>query len=558
MEKENPLLDPSRFRLFKTAFPFLLYASLAGYFYSFSQYGFNIWDEGGFANGTLRTLNGQKALEDFNPNGYLPGRYIYGALFFKLLGIDIQSLRWSVVLITPGMVFMVYAIARKIMPQGFAFLAALFILSAPSMYYNRFFPFFTVLTLFCLLNVLEKKRTRDFLLLGASILLAGFFKFEIASIALLIALALTSVLVFKKGSGKDAPHMNSGGDKTPAPGLNLLSLILAVALGLAFIATVGYFLQNGFFLKAFKLVVDAHNVWGNPFPDIFPFGPLIEKLGPHKMFERLLFYLPLWVYAGVGVILLSRTLKSKSTISTGDISLLIILSFGICVFGLVIWRAGFDNLLRTLPPFYILFCYLLYLGRDKILGWQRGSGHSSRSDSFLKKIPVNVLIVFLPFVFFYEMNVHHGFYAGSIGAMKMETQPVQLDRLRVYTHPSEAKWLREVVDRIEIYTDKGDPILALPLNPVFYFLTDRVNPTRYDWILPGMLTVEEEKKMVAGLKNHRPKMVIFVDIPIDGKEERRLANYAPLLYGFLRENYQFDEIIGLFQILLPRQIKHNT
>ncbi|MCH7622941.1 MAG: glycosyltransferase family 39 protein [Nitrospinae bacterium] len=555
MEKENPLFDPSRFRRFKATLPFLLYAALIGYFYSFSQYGFNIWDEGGFANGTLRTLNGQQALKDFNPNGYLPGRYIYGAIFFKLLGIDIQSLRWSVILITPGMVFMVYAISRKIMPQGFAFLAALFMLSAPSMYYNRFFPFFTVLNLFCLLNVLEKKRMRDFLLLGASILLAGFFKFEIALIALLIALALTGVLILKKGSGNEALHLKSGDVPIPPPRLNLLSWISVVSLGLAFAATVGYFLQNGFFLKVFKLVVDAHNVWGNPFPDIFPLGPMIEKLGPHKMFERLLFYLPLWVYAGVGVILLSRIIKSKSAILTRDISLLIILSFGICVFGLVIWRAGFDNLLRTLPPFYILFCYLLYLGREKILCWMKVPGDSAQSDSFLEKIPVNVLIVSLPFLFFFEMNVHHGFYAGSIGAMKKETQWVQLDRLKVYTHPSEAKWLREVVDRIEIYTDKGDPILALPLNPIFYFLTDRVNPTRYDWILPGMLTTEEEKKMVEGLKIHRPKMVIFVDIPIDGKEERRLANYAPLLYGFLIENYQFDEIIGLFQILLPRQTK---
>jgi len=145
METKNSSIDSSRFRLLKTSLPYLLYLALIGYFYSFSQYGFNIWDEGGFANGTLRTLNGQKALEDFNPNGYLPGRYIYGAFFFKLLGIDIQSLRWSVIIITPAMIFMVYAISRKIMPQGFAFLAALFMLSAPSMYYNRFFPFFTVL-----------------------------------------------------------------------------------------------------------------------------------------------------------------------------------------------------------------------------------------------------------------------------------------------------------------------------------------------------------------------------------------------------------------------------
>ena len=139
--------------------------------------------------------------------------------------------------------------------------------------------------------------------------------------------------------------------------------------------------------------------------------------------------------------------------------------------------------------------------------------------------------------------------------MTKETEQIQLDRLQVSTNPQEAKWLQEVVDRIEIYTDKGDPILALPLNPVFYFLTDRVNPTRYDWVLPGMLTVEEEKKMVAELENHPPKLVVFVDIPIDGKEERRLENYAPHLYAFLLENYQFDEIIGLFQILLPRPNK---
>ena len=154
---------------------------------------------------------------------------------------------------------------------------------------------------------------------------------------------------------------------------------------MAFILTVGYFLQNGFFLKVFKLVVDAHNVWGNPFPDIFPFWTLIQKLGPHKMFERLLFYLPLWVYAGVGVILLRRIVKSKSTISSQEFSLLTILSFGICVFGLVIWRAGFDNLLRTLPPFYILFCYLLNLSREKILGWQQRLGLFSRTDSFLEE-----------------------------------------------------------------------------------------------------------------------------------------------------------------------------
>ena len=52
----------------------LIYLALVAYLHSFSEYGLNVWDEGGYANGTLRTLNGEKAMEDFNPSGYLSGR----------------------------------------------------------------------------------------------------------------------------------------------------------------------------------------------------------------------------------------------------------------------------------------------------------------------------------------------------------------------------------------------------------------------------------------------------------------------------------------------------
>jgi len=94
----------------------LIYIALLAYFWSFCEYGLNIWDEGGYANGTLRTLNGEKALVDFNPNGYLPGRYWYGMLFFKLFGVEIQSLRIGVLLFTPAMVIMIYSMGRKINP----------------------------------------------------------------------------------------------------------------------------------------------------------------------------------------------------------------------------------------------------------------------------------------------------------------------------------------------------------------------------------------------------------------------------------------------------------
>ena len=181
---ETPLQKIKKISVALTEEPFLskvlwltiIYMMLVTYLYSFSEYGLNIWDEGGYANGTLRTLNGENAMEDFNPSGYLSGRYIYGALFFKLFGVSIQSLRIGVILITPIMIFMVYSISRRIMPSGFAFLAAVFMLSAPAMYYNRFFTFFCVLNLYFLVRCLEKVKPQKYLCLAGAILLSGFFK----------------------------------------------------------------------------------------------------------------------------------------------------------------------------------------------------------------------------------------------------------------------------------------------------------------------------------------------------------------------------------------------
>ena len=520
----------------------ILYLALLAYFWSFSKYGLNIWDEGGYANGTLRTLNGERALIDFNPNGYLPGRYWYGMLFFKLFGVDIQSLRIGVLLITPPMILMVYSIGRKIMPAGFALLAALCMLSAPSMYYNRFFTFFVVLNLYLIANFLYKKNLGSLAGLGVGIFLSAFFKFEVTLFSILISLTVVGLMFSQKQwrshffPEKEAAHFTNK------------NYYLAGGVSIAAIACGIYLGMDGYFAKVFKLVVDAHEVWGNPFPEILPFLALLKEVGYHQMFERALFYLPILTFIIVVALIFQQLVLKKEPLHIDKLVVISILLFGICAFGLVIWRAGFDNLLRTLPPFYLLFCYLLYRTREKILSFQK----PDRQKSLFTRLPLNLLIVFLPFIFYFEMNTHHGFYAGSIGAMKLETTRLSLDKVDIYTSPAEAKWIKKIVEKIDTYTQEGDAILALPLNPIFYFLSGRVNPSPYEWVLPGMLEEANEKELVTILNNNPPKLVVYVDIAIDGKEERRLTNYAPHLYKFLLDRYGFQEKVGFFQILLPK------
>ena len=520
----------------------LIYLALFVYFWSFSKYGLNIWDEGGYANGTLRTLNGERALIDFNPNGYLPGRYWYGMLFFKLFGIEIQSLRLGVLLITPPMILMLYSIGRKIMPAGFALLAALFMFSAPSMYYNRFYTFFVVLNLYLIINFLDKKNLTSLAGLGLGIFLSAFFKFEVTLFSTLISLVMMALVFSQRHwhfhffSEKKNPH-------TP-----FKNYYLAGGIAITTVVCMIYLGQDGYFIKVFKMVIDAHEVWGNPFPEIFPFLPLLKEVGYHQMFERVLFYLPILTCGVVTALLFYQLVLKKEVLHIDHLIIISILLFGVCAFGLVIWRAGFDNLLRTLPPFYLLFCYLLYRIRKKILAFQ----DSIDQKRAFTRLPLNLLTVFLPFLFYFEMNTHHGFYAGSIGALKLETTRISLDKVNVYTNPAEAKWILAVIEKINLYSQKGDAILALPLNPIFYFLSDRVNPTPYEWVLPGMLEKKKEAELVTLLEKKPPKVVIYVDIAIDGKEERRLSQYAPQLYKFLLENYIFQEQVGFFQILLPK------
>ncbi|MFQ5716103.1 MAG: ArnT family glycosyltransferase [Nitrospinales bacterium] len=532
----------------KNLVPIVLYLILFAYFYSFSEYGFNIWDEGGFAYGTLRTYNGQIPMRDFNPIGYLPGRYFYGALFFKLFGVNLQSLRLGVVLFTPAMILMVYAAARKTMPQGFAFLAALGVLSAPSMYYNRFYMFFCVLIMYCLIGLIERKTASRYFLLFGAIVLCSFFKPEVALFGFAISAALVAVMFFQDELAppkKSGLRSVKGGRSFWVPALASAGILGALTV---------YAVQQGVAEKLFNIVLETRRVWGNPFPAIFPFFKLLRGLGPHEMFQRVLFYLPILVYFAVTAILIVRLVRARFRVSAENQRLLVIVSFGVCAFGLVIWRAGFDNLLRTLAPFYILFCYLLFLiwGKLRDSRFFKTAGESA-SVSWIKQTGLNVFIVALPFLFYYEMNARHGFYAGSVGAVAQEKFFLRLNRMEVYTHPVEAKWLKEIVSWIQNHSRKGDPILALPLNPIFYYLTDRVNPTPHDWILPGMLNKTEQEKVVAQLEANRPKVIVYADIAIDGREERRFSNYAPVIFSFIAANYRLRERIGFFQILLPKE-----
>jgi 4-amino-4-deoxy-L-arabinose transferase-like glycosyltransferase len=66
----------------------------------------------------------------------------------------------------------------------------------------------------------------------------------------------------------------------------------------------------------------------------------------------------------------------------------------------------------------------------------------------------------------------------------------------------------------------GDGLFVFPYLPMVYFVTGGVNPTRYSFMQPGMMNADDEASVIADLRAHHPRWIIWPDF----RERRILQN----------------------------------
>jgi hypothetical protein len=87
--------------------------------------------------------------------------------------------------------------------------------------------------------------------------------------------------------------------------------------------------------------------------------------------------------------------------------------------------------------------------------------------------------------------------------------PLGLDRATVLLPERDAEPLRGVTTFLRERTDPGEPVFAYPVDPLLNFLADRPNPTRFDHFLPGALSAQDMRDVVASLEAARPRYVVW-------------------------------------------------
>ena len=112
---------------------------------------------------------------------------------------------------------------------------------------------------------------------------------------------------------------------------------------------------------------------------------------------------------------------------------------------------------------------------------------------------------------------------------------------------------RLVRDYILANTTKSDKIFIFSNEAVYYYLTQRDNPTRYYtiWFAIGD---KYQKEVVTDLEKDRPKYVLYCDNLCNRIDELSNVEKLPLINDWILKNYQLDKRIGSAEIYRQKTV----
>jgi hypothetical protein len=122
--------------------------------------------------------------------------------------------------------------------------------------------------------------------------------------------------------------------------------------------------------------------------------------------------------------------------------------------------------------------------------------------------------------------------------------------LRDYAGPREAivarvlqehpgNWNAQAMAYVTAHTQPGERILALPSLLPFYYFCDRPFGGGQMAVIPGFFsTLEDQRIMVAHLEAKPVRLILDLpDFARDGREDRTMKNFAPIVTGYLDSHF---------------------
>lgn len=512
----------------------------------FLPYGISMLGEGYYAYGAKEVMEGKVLFKDIVSYGHAPGQFYLLGLFMKVFGYNLFVERMYYLIAGSFLVIILflitYNLTKKIFPS--LFVSLLFTFFMPLKSERLLFPYLAIFLAIAsdMFNPEDKaKRYWSFavgLVIGSSLMISQEFAVS-AGIGLLALLIYRAV--FKKEIRNSASLMN------------LVYQISIFIMGvLAVVLPVLYFFYKSdaikqllYYMVYYPLTVYPKTM-GYPFPDIavyfksFILSPSLRSL--YYFVNTSFLYFSIFISVFVYALTIAKFKEASK--NHADYGALVLLIFGLVCMIKLLPRPELPGVLQTIMiPTAILGSFLL----NEI--------YKRFKKPNTKRVFVFFCVLILVFFVTYGQVVINPTLSAQESNFLILKNKAQYGKLNlegakdIYSRTIPAEDISNTVLFIQNNTIKGDYIFAVPYESMFYFLSERDNPTEYNQFLPGTHDENDQLQVIEVLKKTKPKLIIYGHgWAIYNKP---FEQYAPLIHNYIKDNYVLRKTFGIYEIYSP-------
>ena len=485
--------------------------------------GFNVPDEGFLWYGTIRTAIGEIPVRDFQ--SYEPGRYYWGALWFKLLGNDgILALRVSQAALQFIGLTLALLLMRRLVNSWIALIfAAIILLRWMVPTWKIYEPVIVIAAIYFAVLILEQPSVRRHLLAGTFAGLAGFFGRN-HGLYCCVAFFLLAVFISWKSEK-----------------LVLVRRLSALALGVM----VGYLpmlvmlgLVPGFF-SHFKedLLFNLHSATNLPLPVPWPWRQSYRLVGVREAINRLtigVLYLafPAFYIFGFAHLFFKRKVRPHPVFIAS-------VFVGVMYLHYTFARPQLYYLAWTIPPLILgLLAVPASFSKQRsktvaitiwvvLAGFTIGALELSQDNYFTVKAKAFAKAKLL--------RRYDGDFERAMNAQALVKTDIRGDKLWVSTDA--AKLINSVEDINRDLIQRSDGLLAAPYFPGLYAVLQKRSPLwEIYFLLPRSL--KDQERMVRDLEGQGVDWALICHSYVDGRRELQFKNTHGLVWQYLVANFE--------------------
>jgi hypothetical protein len=477
---------------------------LVGLFYVPSiKTGLNLADEGYLWYGTLQVLAGKIPIRDFR--AYDPGRYYWSAIWLRLLGSNLLSLRIGLVIaqilsLSAGLA-VIYLITDAWWPviiMGFAMMSWMY----PR--HKQIDILFAMLTPLIALLLVDNPVASQYFCSGLYVAIALFFGLNHGVYAAGALLLLILIL----GANGAVPGLIQSGS------LYALGLVVGMLPIIALFIFIPRLFTVYWQQKVSKILKRGTTNLPLKIPWLWQSGLLqfrqLDKTG--QWLVKALFTIIPITY----LIIILPVIFGYSLAVNHQWEMVAIACCGLCYWHHAMSRADLSHLAQAIAPFIML---LVILCAEYWLGW----------IAIVALILCTLKTIYLP-------------STGGAQSLLNNTGLIRFDvgGINLWLTPWQGNYLTRLRSLIERYSRPGDAVLLLPNLVTLYPLMQRQTVV-YDLFCLYPATDLEQANMISELSVQAVGFALINNNPVDARDDLRFSQTHPSVWQYLNREFQLLE-----------------